>query len=70
MKITDSIYGEFKVEPILEELIKTKEVQRLKGIHQGGASYLINIEWNVTRYEHSVGTMLFIRIMGGVLRNR
>ena len=70
MKVTDSIYGEFEVEPILEELIKTKEVQRLKGIHQGGASYLINIEWNVTRYEHSVGTMLFIRIMGGSIEEQ
>lgn len=70
MKITDSIYGEFEVEPILEELIKTREVQRLKGIHQGGASYLINSEWDVTRYEHSIGTMLFIRIMGGTIEEQ
>ena len=70
MKIVDSIYGEFEVESILEELIKTKEVQRLKGIHQGGASYLINSEWNVTRYEHSIGTMLLIRIMGGTIEEQ
>lgn len=70
MRITDSIYGEFEVEPILEELIKTKEVQRLKRIHQGGASYLINSNWNVTRYEHSIGTMLFIRIMGGSIEEQ
>ncbi|MGL4572181.1 MAG: HD domain-containing protein [Clostridium sp.] len=65
MKITDTIYGEFNIEPILEELINTKEVQRLKNIHQGGASYLINPKWNVTRYEHSVGAMLLIKLMGG-----
>jgi uncharacterized protein len=70
MKITDSVYGEFEIEPIFEKLIKTKEVQRLKGIHQGGASYLINHEWNVTRYEHSIGTMLFIRLMGGSIEEQ
>lgn len=70
MKIIDSIYGEFDIEPIFEELIKTKEVQRLKEIHQGGASYLVNSKWNITRYEHSVGTMLFIRLMGGSIEEQ
>lgn len=70
MKIIDSIYGEFEIELILEKLINTREVQRLKGIHQGGASYLINSEWNVTRYEHSIGTMLFIRMMGGTIEEQ
>ncbi len=71
MMILDSIYGKFNVEPIFEELINTKEVQRLKNIHQGGASYLVNPKWNVTRYEHSIGTMIFIRIYknyGGLYR--
>lgn len=70
MKIIDSIYGEFNVELVFEQLIKTKEVQRLKGIHQGGASYLINPKWNVTRYEHSIGTMLFIKLMGGSIEEQ
>lgn len=65
MNIKDSIYGEMQVEPILEQLIKTQAVQRLKGVHQGGASYLVNPKWNVTRYEHSVGVMMLIRLMGG-----
>jgi len=34
-------------------------------VHQGGASYLVNQDWNVTRYEHSVGVMLLIRKLGG-----
>lgn len=70
MKITDSIYGEYTVDPIFEELINTKEMQRLKKIHQGGASYLVNPMWNVTRYEHSVGTMLFVRMMGGSIEEQ
>ncbi|MGL5087707.1 MAG: hypothetical protein ACRC68_18655 [Clostridium sp.] len=70
MRIVDSIYGKFEIESVFEDLINTKEIQRLKGIHQGGASYLINPKWNVTRYEHSIGTMLFIRLMGGSIEER
>ena len=70
MKLKDSIYGEMQVEPIFEQLINTKEVQRLKKIHQGGASYLVNPKWNVTRYEHSVGTMMLIRLMGGSIKEQ
>ena len=70
MKLKDSIYGEMQVEPVFEQLINTKEVQRLKKIHQGGASYLVNPKWNVTRYEHSVGTMMLIRLMGGSIEEQ
>ncbi len=63
--IKDVLYGEYKVDRVLEELILSDPVQRLKGIHQGGASFLVNEEWDVTRYEHSVGVMLLIKILGG-----
>ncbi|MFP3411544.1 HD domain-containing protein [Bacillus sp. SIMBA_074] len=65
MVITDVIYGECEVDPVLEELILSKSVQRLKGIHQTGASYLMNEKWNVTRFDHSVGVMLLIKKLGG-----
>ncbi|WP_137791217.1 HD domain-containing protein [Bacillus sp. E(2018)] len=68
--IVDDIYGSFEVEPVLQDLILSKPVQRLKGIHQGGASYLVNKEWNVSRYEHSVGVMLLIRKLGGTLQEQ
>jgi HD superfamily phosphohydrolase len=70
MIIIDRIYGEFKVDGILEEIIRSKPVQRLKGIHQGGASYLVNPNWNVTRYEHSIGVMLLIKKLGGSLEEQ
>lgn len=70
MRIEDKIYGKFEVEGVLEELINTKVVQRLKNIHQGGASYLVNPNWNVTRYEHSIGTMIFIKLIGGSLEEQ
>lgn len=65
MIISDVLYGEFKVDPVVEELILSKSVQRLKGIHQTGASYLVNKEWNVTRFDHSVGVMLLVKKLGG-----
>lgn len=65
MYLKDYLYGEYIVEPVIEELINTKEVQRLKNIHQGGASYLVNPNCNVSRYEHSIGVMLRIRLLGG-----
>ncbi|MGE7999734.1 hypothetical protein ACQKOF_13850 [Lysinibacillus sp. NPDC093190] len=49
MIISDYLYGEFEIDDVLVELILSKPVQRLKGIHQGGASYLVNSRWNVTR---------------------
>ena len=70
MIISDDLYGTYNLEPVLTELIQSKPMQRLKGIHQGGASYLVNHKWNETRYEHSVGVMLLIRKVGGSLEEQ
>ncbi|MBU9710217.1 HD domain-containing protein [Evansella tamaricis] len=64
-QVKDPIYGEFEIAPVLRELIESAPVQRLKGIHQGGASYLVNPKWNVTRYDHSIGVMVLIQKLGG-----
>ncbi|CAH0197242.1 HD domain-containing protein [Peribacillus sp. Bi134] len=70
MIVSDSIYGEHIVEGVLEGLIVSKPVQRLKGIHQGGASYLVNEKWDVTRFDHSIGVMLLIKALGGSLEEQ
>ncbi|ATP40762.1 hypothetical protein CSE16_12270 [Solibacillus sp. R5-41] len=70
MIISEKLYGEFEIEKVLEDLILSKPVQRLKGIHQGGASYLVNEKWNETRYDHSVGVMLLIKKLGGSLEEQ
>ncbi|QDP38932.1 HD domain-containing protein [Radiobacillus deserti] len=70
MIILDKLYGEFEVDKVLEELVLSKPVQRLKGIHQGGASYLVNGKWNVTRFEHSIGVMLLIKKLGGSIEEQ
>lgn len=70
MIIKDIIYGEFKINPIISEIINTDVIQRLKKIHQGGANFLVNPNWNVTRYDHSIGTMLLINLLGGSLEEQ
>lgn len=70
MIIKDNLYGEFEVESVIEDTINSREIQRLKYIHQGGASYLVNENWNVTRYEHSIGVMLLIKKLGGSIEEQ
>ena len=68
--INDEIYGEFEIDNVLIELIKSSPMRRLKNIHQGGSSFLVNPNWNITRYEHSVGVMLLIKKLGGSLNEQ
>ncbi|WP_243298415.1 HD domain-containing protein [Bacillus litorisediminis] len=68
--IKDPIYGSFELEPVLTDLLQSRPVQRLRGVHQGGSSYLVNPKWNVTRYEHSVGVMLLVKRMGGSIEEQ
>lgn len=64
MKVVDDIYGEFDItEPVLEELINSEALQRLKGIAQGGyyPAYPESQQKRLTRFYHSVGDMLLLR---------
>jgi HD superfamily phosphohydrolase len=70
MLIRDALYGEFAIDGVLEELILSKPVQRLKEIHQAGAGFLVNSRWTITRFEHSIGVMLLIRQFGGSLEEQ
>lgn len=70
MQVYDTIYGNFEIDGVLEELLQTEAMQRLKKIHQVGASFLVKPEWNITRYEHSIGVMLLVKMLGGVKRNK
>lgn len=67
----DEVYGEFTInEPLLEELIETDAVQRLKKIHQAGASYLVADGRDGNRFDHSLGVMHLIQLMGGTLEEQ
>jgi uncharacterized protein len=69
--INDPLYGQVKIdEPILLELLQCAAIERLKGVHQAGASYLVSDGEEFSRYEHCVGVMLLIRQWGGGLREQ
>ncbi len=61
--INHKIYGQFKItEPILIELIKSKSLQRLRGVGQLGAWHLhYSSIGDFTRYQHSIGVFLLLR---------
>ena len=70
MKITDSIYGNFEInEPVLAEIIKTKEMQRLKGVSQG-AIFFLHPKITTTRFEHGVGVCLLLRSLGAQIEEQ
>ncbi|MBC1588958.1 HD domain-containing protein [Listeria welshimeri] len=70
MKMKDPLYGTFEIEPVLVELIQSPLVSRLAHVHQGGSSYLVNPLWDLSRLDHSIGVMLFIRKFGGSLEEQ
>ncbi|WP_140907404.1 HD domain-containing protein, partial [Listeria monocytogenes] len=69
-KMTDPLYGTFEIEPVLAERIQSPLVSRLAHVHQGGSCYLVNPLWDLSRLDHSIGVMLFIRKVGGSLEEQ
>ncbi|HSM57107.1 MAG TPA: HD domain-containing protein [Candidatus Sulfomarinibacteraceae bacterium] len=71
MNYVDVIYGEVQIdEPVLRSLMASSAMQRLKGVLQHGISGLIGVTSPITRFEHSAGTMLLVRRMGGDLQEQ
>jgi uncharacterized protein len=67
LKLEDIIYGTFELDGVLEELVQSAPVQRLKGVHQGGAIFLVDSSQRHTRYAHSLGVLWLVRHFGGSL---
>jgi len=62
MIYNDRIYGKHEIkDKLVLELIKTKEMQRLKGVNQYGSWFYINPEYNTSRFEHCVGVYLLLK---------
>lgn len=70
MRYDDALYGPVELPDAVTDLLHTTPIQRLRGIHQGGAIVLANPAINHTRFDHSVGVMLLIRRLGGSLREQ
>nr|BBH91828.1 hypothetical protein KTA_00270 [Thermogemmatispora argillosa] len=69
--IRDPLWGEQRLsDPVLIAVLHSAPLQRLKGVHQAGASYLVRSGRDTTRYEHSLGVMLLIRRLGGGLEEQ
>jgi len=61
MKLTDPVYGSVELdEPVLEELMSSAALQRLKGVSQIGANQFLQ-RGGFSRFEHSVGVCLLLR---------
>jgi hypothetical protein len=64
----DTVYEETQInESVVVDLMATAALQRLRGVLQHGISGVIGITSPATRFEHSVGTMILVRRLGGSL---
>lgn len=62
MMLDTKIWGEVKIEnPLIEELIKSPKMERLKGIDQCGYSKTYHPNSVHTRFEHSLGCFLLLQ---------
>src|SRR4051794_33593470 len=70
--VTDALWGPVELgEPVLAELVRSAPVQRLRGINQAGAGfYLFPEQRRSTRFEHSIGVMGLLSLLGAPLEER
>ncbi|KAI1336729.1 hypothetical protein F5Y15DRAFT_392974 [Xylariaceae sp. FL0016] len=69
--IHDRIYGSHTIsEPALVDLLRSRALARLIGVRQHGISGFFGITPSITRFEHSVGAFLLVRLVGGSLEEQ
>ncbi|MFH0857590.1 MAG: HD domain-containing protein [Candidatus Magasanikbacteria bacterium] len=65
MRISSRVYGDFDVtEPVIQEIIQSPAIQRLKGIDQAGYIEPYFPGTKQTRYEHSIGCYILLHKYG------
>ncbi len=63
--IHDRVYGKFTItNPVIIELINSRALKRLKGIAQYGVPDRFYHHKGYSRFEHSLGVMVLLRILG------
>ena len=71
MVIHDKVYGKINIsELVLLDLMKSPALLRLKNISQFGVPDKYYFIKNFNRYEHSVGTMILLKILGASLEEQ
>lgn len=69
--INDIVYGERDItDPVILELLETPSVLRLQNISQFGVPDQYNHKKGYMRYDHSVGVMLLLRMLGAPLEEQ
>ena len=53
--ISDAVHGTIRLEPLIQDLLETLEIQRLNSIRQLGLTYLVFPGANHSRIEHCLG---------------
>lgn len=65
MQLHDPVYGPVTLkDPLLVDLYRSRAVQRLAQIYQGGVTAFVKPERNTTRLDHSLGVMALLRQLG------
>lgn len=71
MHIEDKVYGRYTItDPLIKELILSAPLQRLKDLHQAGASQFLFPERQNTRFEHSLGVWYLLQQKGASRREQ
>lgn len=71
MTYLDTLYGETEItEPVILDLIKTKEFQRLQGLNQSGIPFPYPRRQEFTRYDHSIGVYLLLQKLGASIEEQ
>ena len=66
MLYTDPIYGSVEIaEPVFLDLINADAITRLHDVLQHGVSALVGVTRETSRFEHSMGVMILVRMLGG-----
>lgn len=71
MQYTDRIYGTTEItEPIIQDIILSEPMQRLKKVNQYGASFYRFSHLTTNRFEHCVGVYLLLRKFNATLEEQ
>jgi len=71
MKYADRVYGNFEIdEPVILALINSKTLQRLRGIDQAGYFEPHFPMTAFSRFEHSIGVYLLLKIYGAPIEEQ
>ncbi len=71
MTYQDRIYGSFDItDPVIEQIIASDAMQRLKRVNQYGASFYRFAHLTTNRFEHCVGVYLLLRQFNATLEEQ